>query len=159
MARILAAVSCCVSCCSLLAQKPVEIDIAIHLAPAFHEAQMKFVHEALRAQDPSCLIWPDLPTQRVIVRTVVPLDRAALEQAIAPVGLQVISADLVLPAGSAERKAMIMASMGFPAFIDTGNPELDQATYQAAKEAWINADPERYEELIRALSPGQPQVR
>lgn len=157
MVRFIAVGAGCLCCGVLMAQKPVEIDYSIHLAPAFTEAGTKFIHEALRAQDPSCRIWPDPPSQRVIVRTTVPLDRTAFEQAIAPGGAHVVSVDLLLPAGDSERRAMIMASMGFPVFVDTGDPELDQANYQAAKEAWINADPARYEALIRALDPGQPQ--
>lgn len=146
-------------CCLVSAQKPVEIDYAIRVAPAFSGSQIKFVHEALRAQDPQCLIWPDAPGQRIVVRMVVPLNTAELQQLIAPAGLQVVGVDLILPDDAGPRKAMIMASMGFPLFVDTGHPELDQSNYQAAKEAWINADPARYEELMRELNPAEQQVR
>lgn len=146
-------------CCSLMAQKAGEIDYSIHLEPAFNGSEVKFVLEALRANDPGCLVWPDAPTQRVIVRTTVPLDESALEQHIASAGLHVVGVDLVLPDDPQERKAMIMASEGFPVYSDTGHPEQDQANYSTAKSAWINADPTRYERLMRALNPALPQER
>lgn len=143
------------------AQKAAELDYSIHLEPAFTESQIKFVREALLGSDPTCLIWPDAPTHRVVLRTTVPLDQAALQAGIAQSGLQVVGTELILPDDAQQRAAMIMASMGFPSYLDTGNPEQDQYDYGTAKAAWIDADPERYEELMRALSPptGQPSER
>ena len=37
----------------------------------------------------------------------------------------------------------------FPQFIDTGNPEQDNATFAEAKRRWIEANPEKY----KALNP------
>ena len=143
------------------AQKATEMDYAVHLEPAFTESQIKFVREALLSNDPACLIWPDAPTHRVVVRTVAPIHQAALESAIMQSGLQVVGIDLLLPSDAQERAAMIMASVGFPSLLNTGNPEQDQYNYETAKVAWIDADPERYEELMRALSaqPEQPHER
>ncbi len=143
----------------LSAQKQAEIDYSIYLTPAFNEAQMKFVREALLANDPACSIWPDAPSQRVVVRTTVPVNEAALAQHIAPTGLQVMSVDLILPSDPRERKTMIMASFGFPQYQDTGNPEQDQNNYLTAKSAWVDADPARYEDLIRALNTGLIDAR
>ena len=143
----------------LAAQKSAEIDYSIHLEPAFSGSSIKFVREALLASDPGCLIWPDAPTHRVVVRTTVPVNAVALQQYIAPTGMQVVSVDLLLPSDPQESKAMIMASMGFPTYLDTGHPEQDQNNYLTAKAAWIDADPARYGELMRALNPRQPEAR
>ena len=143
------------------AQKTTELDYSIHLEPAFTESQIKFVREALLSNDPGCLVWPDAPTHRVVVRTIAPIHPSALQSGIAQSGLQVVGVDLILPSDPQERAAMIMASVGYPTFVDTGNSEQDQNNYETAKAAWIDADPERYEELMRALSaqPEQPHER
>jgi hypothetical protein len=143
------------------AQKAPELDYSIHLEPEFTGSRIKFVLEALLAHDPSCLIWPDAPTHRVVVRTSVPVDEAALQEWIAPSGLHVMSIRLILPEDPQERSRMIMAAAGFPVYMDTGHPEQDQNNYATAKAAWIDADPERYAELMRALNgePAPTQVR
>lgn len=48
-----------------------------------------------------------------------------------------------------------MKEFGFPEFINTGNPKLDQEKYSKAKKAWIDANPERYNALQKQgyLSP------
>jgi hypothetical protein len=38
----------------------------------------------------------------------------------------------------------------FPVFVKTGNPERDNENYQKAKEAWIQANPLKYENMISA---------
>ena len=40
----------------------------------------------------------------------------------------------------------------FPQYVNTGNKEQDDANYKAAKEAWIQANPEKY-----AVMTGQPK--
>jgi hypothetical protein len=146
---------------ALSAQKAVELDYSIHLEPEFTGSQVKFVREALLANDPSCLIWPDEPTHRVVVRTSVPVDQPALEAGIVQSGLHVISVRLILPEDPQERSRMIMASFGFPLYVDTGHPEQDHADFETAKAAWVDADPLRYEDLKRALNDGNglPQER
>jgi hypothetical protein len=141
------------------AQKAPEIDYSVLLAPAFSGSQIKFVQEALLAHDPNCLVWPDEPTQRVVVRTSVPLVRAALQQQIAAAGLEVVSVDLVLPDDPQQRRAMILAAAGFPQFHDTGDPEQDQNAFATAKAAWIDADPARYEALLKALNGNPTEAR
>lgn len=42
----------------------------------------------------------------------------------------------------------INISCDFPVFIDTGNPEADDANYAVQKEAWIANHPEDYDALI-----------
>ncbi len=159
MGRCVATALVIVSGFHLAAQKPSEIDYSIHLSPAFTSSEAKFVREALQANDPACVIWPDEATQRVVVRTTMPLERAVLQQQIAPAGLSVLSIDLLLPVDPQERKAMIMAAAGFPRFNYTGNLELDQSHYAAAKATWIDADPARYAEMIRALNAGPTEAR
>jgi hypothetical protein len=38
----------------------------------------------------------------------------------------------------------------FPVFVTTGNPELDNEKYRKTKEAWIQANPLTYENMISA---------
>lgn len=154
MGRSLVITSLLLASSVLCAQKAVELDYSIHLEPGFTGSQVKFVREALLANDASCLIWPDEPTHRVVVRTSVPIDPGLLEAGIVESGLHVVSIRLILPEDPQERSRMIMASCGFPLYVDTGHPEQDHNNYETAKAAWIDADPDRYEELIRALNDG-----
>ena len=36
---------------------------------------------------------------------------------------------------------------GFPKFVDTGNPEMDEATYQILSQKWANAHPEDFQKI------------
>lgn len=36
---------------------------------------------------------------------------------------------------------------GFPVYVNTGNPEKDQADYTAAKEKWISENPDHYKKM------------
>jgi hypothetical protein len=40
---------------------------------------------------------------------------------------------------------------GFPTYKDTGNPEADKADYARRKKAWIEANPEKYQEYLDGL--------
>ena len=39
---------------------------------------------------------------------------------------------------------------GFPAYVNTGNKEKDDANYMAAKQAWIAANPEEYKKMTQS---------
>ena len=41
----------------------------------------------------------------------------------------------------------------FPVFIDTGNPAADNADYATRKQAWIAANPEKYDAMITPNGP------
>lgn len=47
----------------------------------------------------------------------------------------------------------------FPVFVDTGNPETDQQNYRRAKEDWIKANPERYQQMFRRGKPTEEQLQ
>ncbi len=40
---------------------------------------------------------------------------------------------------------------GFPVFVNTGNPEIDNANYAAAKEKWISENQELYNKYLQSL--------
>lgn len=43
---------------------------------------------------------------------------------------------------------------GFPKYVDTGNPTLDQQRYSEEKSKWVNEHPEEYEKMINGqVSP------
>lgn len=41
-------------------------------------------------------------------------------------------------------------TVAFPVFIKTGNPTLDNEIYKKAKDAWVQANPLKYENMISA---------
>ena len=145
---------------SATAQKPIELEYVIRLEPAFTESDAKYVQEALLAVDPRSVVSVDAPSQRVKVRTVVPVDVQGLQAGLGGSGLQVVNVHQVLPDDPSARSEAIMASFGFPFYVNAGSPEQDQAAHEAAKSAWIAADPARYADLLQALNgnPDQPQL-
>lgn len=48
--------------------------------------------------------------------------------------------------------SLVESNTPFPVFIDTGNPEQDQADYKLKKDKWILENPEQY----KALNVGTP---
>lgn len=72
------------------------------------------------------------------------------------------------PKGNEVQSADISGLPGFPAYVNTGNKELDNANYKAAKEAWINENRALYDAYLNQSSnasdpenlssmPGYPQ--
>lgn len=47
----------------------------------------------------------------------------------------------------------------FPVFVDTGNPDLDRANYKRDKDAWIQANPERYKALMQNKALTEEQLK
>jgi hypothetical protein len=46
------------------------------------------------------------------------------------------------------RETTIINLPGYPKYISTGNPSLDEKNYQNAKADWINANPEEYSKYV-----------
>lgn len=44
----------------------------------------------------------------------------------------------------------LVNASGFPAYVNTGNKEKDDANYMAAKQAWIAAHPEEYKKMTQS---------
>lgn len=138
-----------------IAQKSAELQYVIRVEPAFSGSTAKYIAEALLAIDPNSEVSVDVPSQRVKVRTSVPVAAQSLQAGLTGSGLQVVQVQQVLPTDPIARAETIMATFGFPIYVDTGHPEQDQANYATAKSAWIDADPARYQELMRQLY-GEP---
>lgn len=64
---------------------------------------------------------------------------------------------------AAMKAAQIAESRGLPADFpvkkNTGNPEADAAAYNAAKNLWIQNNPERYQQMIKAKKTDGKQER
>lgn len=120
----------------------------IELQPVFSVSDAKHVHEALMANDPGCSVSVDIPTQRIKVRTAIPVVAEHLQASLAGSGLHVVSVTPYSTKSPVARSEGGHAGGGFPVFVDTGNPAQDQANYAAAKAAWVAADPGRYEGAI-----------
>lgn len=126
------------------AQKPSERDFLMTLAGMTGRDQEKIVRAAINDQDPSALVSIDAPSQLVKIRTIVSLDRPALDAVFAPYGLSIISLEPIAVLHLSERAMAPGGLPGFPVFVDTGDPENDEAVYQSNKAAWIEAHPDLY---------------
>ncbi len=128
----------------LWAQKPAELDYLIRFSAPIASVQEKYIHETLQSHEPGSGVWVDRPNREVKVRTHVFLERDVLQSAWSGVGLTVTSMTLINGALTQER-SMQPVEDPFPVLVPTGDPEADNAAYDAAKAAWINAHPEAYQ--------------
>lgn len=48
-----------------------------------------------------------------------------------------------------QREITVLNLVGYPKFIATGNPELDEKNYQLAKAKWIEENPELYQQHLK----------
>ncbi len=136
----------------LVAQKLMEEDQLIRFDQVMNGTQEKFIHEALRSQEPDMGIWVDRPNKQVKLRTHVVLDRSALENIWTPAGLVIVHMGPIGASHGIER-AGTAPMAGFPLFIDTGDPQGDAARYDSAKATWIQGHPKEYEVLTRSQQP------
>jgi hypothetical protein len=136
-----------------VAQKPIQRDFLMKLAGMTGRDQVKIVRASINDQDPSALVSIDPPTQEVKIRTIVSLDRPALETGFAPYGVSIISLEPIATPLLSARASAADGIPGFPVFIDTGDPVNDEAVYQSNKAAWIEAHPDLYPPAPDATVP------
>ena len=130
--------------CGLMAQKPAELDYLIRFSAPVASVQEKYIHETLQGYEPGAGVWVDRPNSQVKVRMHFSLDRAVLESAWSGVGLTITSMELIngdLP----QERSMQAEGDPYPVLVRTGDPDADNAAFDAAKAAWINAHPEAYQ--------------
>lgn len=130
----------------LMAQKPAELDYLIRFSAPVASVQEKYIHETLQGYEPGAGVWVDRPNSQVKVRVHVNLDRAVLESAWSGVGLTITSMEPInsdLP----QERAMQADGDPYPVLVPTGDPDADNAAFDAAKAAWISAHPEAYKLL------------
>ena len=53
-------------------------------------------------------------------------------------------------------KGTLHSATPFPTYVDTGNPDLDNAAFAQAKQAWRTANPEAHEALLKDQRKHQP---
>jgi len=83
------------------------------------------------------------PTHLLIVSPT-PLDNGPVGAALEAAGMRLI----VLRDTATTELGTAPANEPFPLYVDTGNPDLDAATYDAEKSRWVELYPEAYEQLI-----------
>lgn len=113
-----------------------ELDYEIHFLGPISDAGEKYLIEGLIYQDPSVQFWIDRPTQSALARTQVPLDQTVLQTMITPSGSVIGYMGLLRPHQGVAMGAK-WADTGFPEYVDTGHPLIDQANYLKAKAAWF----------------------
>ncbi|MBK9194166.1 MAG: hypothetical protein KA230_09060 [Flavobacteriales bacterium] len=111
-----------------------ERDYEIHFVGPISDAGEKYLIEGLIYQDPSIQFWIDRPTQSALARTQVSIDRAVLQTTIAPSDLIIGYMGILHQDVAMQQKG---ADHGFPEYIDTGHPLIDQANYLKAKADWF----------------------
>ena len=121
------------------AQKAPELDQLIRFAAPLTLTQEKYIHEAIQGQEAGAQVWVDRPNAEAKVRAHVVLDRQTLETTWTAQGMQIIYIGPIVVGETTERSHAEVLPEGFPFFVDTGDPAADNATYEAAKAAWIAA--------------------
>ena len=114
-------------------------------------AQEKMAHERLLQLDPNSRFSVHADRLHLKVGVAPATGVANVQSALAQVGLTTT----IVPGPYADAaKSANGPADGFPVLINTGNPELDNQNYQAAKAAWIQAYPSAYQQMIDG-SPDQ----
>lgn len=126
------------------AQKPTEFRYTLHFSAPLNNLQAKSVIEALLAQDPVIEHWVRVGSAEVSTHGLVALDTDQLNAAVASSGASIVThqTTALRPDGEEGLPA------SFPVMPSTGDAEADQASYAAAKAAWIQAHPQEYQQLI-----------
>lgn len=136
---------CMVLCPIASAQKQVEVDRIIRFDGAFSASQSKFIHEGIRDQDPTALIWIDVAVQKVLFRAHSGIDREQLQAAVGVSGLQITYLGPPLHEANGQ-KSLVAGSDAAPTFHSTGDAAADNVRYEMEKRAWIEAHPDLYQQ-------------
>ncbi len=128
-----------------LAQKPGELDRIVEFSTSFDQAQSKFIHEGVTDQDPGAMVWIDQATQSVGVRVHIELDRDQLQAVVGQAGLHITYLGPPRHEVGAVRAA-VSGEGTAPVYINTGDPETDNARYELAKKTWIAVHPDLYQQ-------------
>jgi hypothetical protein len=129
------------------AQKAPEHAYTIRFSEPISQPQEKFIHEALRNQDPDALVWIDAAEQQVLTRVHAPLDRDQLQADLLPSGAVIFYLGRPVADHPSQKSAEASTEMQLPAFKDTGDPATDNVRYELEKKAWIEAHPAQYDQL------------
>lgn len=129
------------------------IDLRFRSEQDLGSVQQKSIFSALVPLDPEVKFSFDGASMKV--RVAENIDLVTLEQALGSTGAGPFQR--VFPTGTVATKDALDS---FPAYIDTGNPQQDEADLAARKEAWAQAYPEAHaaylERVREALHLGLP---
>lgn len=126
-----------------VAQKVMQHVQLVAFVPSLDRTDEKFIRQAFRDQDPRAVISVDLGASLAKVKMLGQLDRAAFEAALASAGI-VVSGYPNMQGSASETRALDDALPGFPVYVDTGDPQADEALYQTRKQAWFDTHPGGY---------------
>lgn len=124
-----------------LAQRPLAELYYVHFASAVTPAQEKFIHEAVRSQDPDPVLVIERTAQRAFVNTVVHLDRAQLQAEVQVGGLVIDRFERIGDEALAERAVAAGLEMEAPELNNTGDPVQDNARYDLLKRVYLATRP------------------
>ena len=128
------------------AQRTRELTYKVTFTGSIGTLQEKYILDAFYGQDPAMLLSLDIALMQAKVRTTIVLDEVALRNVLEPVGVGVSLSTTTAPDGTEQRST---TANSFPTYIDTGVPLADQADHNTRKQAWINANPQAYQELLQ----------
>ncbi len=138
--------------CALLAflighaQRAPEHAYTILFSTPIALAQEKFIHEALRSQDPDAQVWINAAEQNTLARVHAPIDRDLLQADLAPCGLVITYFGRPI-SDHPHMKSLPAGDVAMPVFKDSGDPAVDNARYEVEKKAWVEAHPAAYQQL------------
>lgn len=130
-----------------IAQKAPEHTYAIGFSAPITLAQDKFIHEALRSQDPDALVWINASERNALTSVHAALDRDQLQTDIAASGAVITYLGRPVADHPSQKSAEASTEVQLPIFKDTGDPATDNVRYELEKKAWIDAHPAAYELL------------
>jgi hypothetical protein len=111
--------------------------------------QEKLAMEALSALDPGVRLSLHADRLQLKIGLKLNVEDDVVREALLQAGIvATLTPHPVPPEGGAKLPASIPD--GYPIFISTGNAELDNLTYQAAKAAWIQEHPQDYQKMLNS---------
>lgn len=110
--------------------------------------QEKRALEVLNTLDPDIRLSVHIDRTLLKVRLKQALDVGTLREVLMQVGIRTSVVNTPLHADGLVKHAGVLPD-GFPVFVSTGNTELDNQNYQAAKAAWIEAHPDAYQQMLQ----------
>lgn len=129
---------CALPIALLQAQERVDLVYKARLVGSLGTEQEKWIMDVVLGRSPDAVISLDLELAQGKIRTRYPLDAAALNQELAPHGVQL---ELSTNEGSGDPATYHRLYSGFPVLIHTGDPLFDQADYERRKQDWLQAHP------------------
>lgn len=115
----------------------------------------KGVTEALLALDPHASVTVNTITHSAVLASNGVFTKGMFEEVLSPYGFGVLYVVHITPEG--DNMPLDPEDLPFPVLQDTGDPDQDNADYEAAKAAWIAAYPDLYEAYKQGFFTNAPE--